>query len=746
MLAHSKKFHLAVSLTLVVSSAALAAEDAGTPVAVGPYVRYDEPRSATVCWETEKPSPSVVVISGPGMAEKRFEDKTPKTQHGLVVGGLEHNGVYACRVIQVVGGKEVPGRKFNFDLAFNYAPESLAGRPSPYADDETARLCAAAAEGILKQTGIDRGYCLVYGFGRGQLAWELARRSKLTVIGVDEDAAGVAEARERLTRAGAYGTRIVVHQVQSLSKLPLPACFANLIVSEAAMTSGKPPGSAAEIFRVLRPSGGTVCLAQPAGAPNPIKADELLAFLKAGGMQAAVSRDGGTWAIFRRAALAGSADWSHQYGTPGNTAFTGETLGGATRTSDLRLQWIGRPGGDFGIDRQVRLSAPVSAGGRLYHQGMHKLVAMDAYNGVILWMMEIPDLMRVNIPRDAANWCADEDNLYVAIRDRCLVLDGQTGRCKLALPLPAGSDPKAHDWGYVAFQGDTLFGTVVKKGSFYADWWGAGAWYDAASGAATHKVCGLVLFACDKKTGRPHWTYDSGVVIHPTIAVSDGRVYFVESRNEELKKLPTSRIGSGLYGNRHLVCLDAKNGKIVWQRPLDAEKPGSAVYHLACGGGRVVVVASARFRYHIYTYSAKDGTPGWQTDYGAPGTNHGQHMQRPLIVDKVVYQKPRGFDLETGKLITGQMAHVSCGTYAASSGALIFRGRGMISMWDPKTGQESRWKYLRPSCWLSMIPSGGMLLAPEGGGGCRCGGWLETSAGFLPVAAAQGAPEKGGAK
>jgi hypothetical protein len=25
-----------------------------------------------------------------------------------------------------------------------------------------------------------------------------------------------------------------------------------------------------------------------------------------------------------------------------------------------------------------------------------------------------------------------------------------------------------------------------------------------------------------------------------------------------------------------------------------------------------------------------------------------------------------------------------------------------------------------------------MLLAPEGGGGCSCGNWLETSVGFLP--------------
>ncbi|MFT4559734.1 MAG: hypothetical protein ACI92S_005127, partial [Planctomycetaceae bacterium] len=28
----------------------------------------------------------------------------------------------------------------------------------------------------------------------------------------------------------------------------------------------------------------------------------------------------------------------------------------------------------------------------------------------------------------------------------------------------------------------------------------------------------------------------------------------------------------------------------------------------------------------------------------------------------------------------------------------------------------------------------GMLLAPEGGGGCSCGSWMETSIGFMPTA------------
>ena len=40
---------------------------------------------------------------------------------------------------------------------------------------------------------------------------------------------------------------------------------------------------------------------------------------------------------------------------------------------------------------------------------------------------------------------------------------------------------------------------------------------------------------------------------------------------------------------------------------------------------------------------------------------------------------------------------------------------------------------LRPGCWLSTIPANGMLLSPEGGGGCSCGKWMEASIGFMPI-------------
>ena len=84
-------------------------------------------------------------------------------------------------------------------------------------------------------------------------------------------------------------------------------------------------------------------------------------------------------------------------------------------------------------------------------------------------------------------------------------------------------------------------------------------------------------------------------------------------------------------------------------------------------------------------------------------------------------------------MLAARMPGGGCGTYCATTGALFFRS-GTVSMWNRKGGKITSWPRLRPDCWISTIPAAGMLLAPEGGGGCSCGNWMETSIGFIPIA------------
>jgi len=110
-----------------------------------------------------------------------------------------------------------------------------------------------------------------------------------------------------------------------------------------------------------------------------------------------------------------------------------------------------------------------------------------------------------------------------------------------------------------------------------------------------------------------------------------------------------------------------------------------------------------------------------------------------VIVEDRIFLQPCGYNLADGKVITtGVGRREGCPTYAGSKNALFYRGAGrQTAVWSIQTGKVSVWNRLRPACWLSTIPANGMFLTPEGGGGCWCGNWLQTSLGFLPPASAE---------
>lgn len=399
------------------------------------------------------------------------------------------------------------------------------------------------------------------------------------------------------------------------------------------------------------------------------------------------------------------------------------------------MQWFGRPGADFGIDRNPRMPAPLAANGRLFHQGLNRIAAIDAYNGAILWSLEIPLLRRVNMPRDASNWCADNDFIYVAIRDRCWRLTASNGDLHQAYTLPKQVDRDLYDWGYIAQEDSLVYGSAVKTGSVYTEFFGEESWYDKTSGYGTGKICSDILFACGKESGQPVWEYQNGVAINTTLALGEGKLFFVESRHPALKELKTSRIESPeLWLDQFLVALDAKTGQKLWEKSIDLHD-GIVVFYLAYTDSSLLLSSSGNGEYHLYSLDARNGNLQWENSHPWPSDNHGGHMQHPAITSQAVYLEPCGYDLKTGKRLTENVGrHEGCATYAATASALIYRGKDRrISIWDIQTGTTTGWVNLRPSCWLSVIPAEGMILAPEGGGGCSCGNWLETSIVFSPI-------------
>ncbi|MCK4855845.1 MAG: methyltransferase domain-containing protein, partial [Bacteroidales bacterium] len=198
---------------------------------------------------------------------------------------------------------------------------------SPCPEDKMTPVYEKAASYILKETGIEKGYCLVLDCGEGQLAYELAKKSNLNIIGIEKKPGKVQKARRRLDKAGLSGSRIVV---ENWSVNSLPDYFADLIVSGEILKQGRTNSSPAEIFRVLKPGGGVACFGQPVAEnishrpPDLEKlADEWTAIEIE---EPELVRDDGHWILLTRKKLSGAGGWTHQYADPANTCCSDDKL------------------------------------------------------------------------------------------------------------------------------------------------------------------------------------------------------------------------------------------------------------------------------------------------------------------------------------------------------------------------------------------------------------------------------------
>jgi hypothetical protein len=703
---------------------------------VQPHARFVSPSAAVVSWETAEPGESVVEFGMGDQWSQQVREAGSQRIHRVTLQGLEPKARYQYRIrTSSSKGSSAASEAYELDNGVNYTVAKVPDGPSPYGANTASGEYGRVAEQILSGTGVTRGYCVVLGCGEGQLAYELAKRSELIIFGVDDDRERIIRGRTLLRQAGVYGSRITLRTTGSLESQALPHSFANLVVADGALAGGL-FGTGAQVMPMLQPATGVAYLGPLRSESQPaIKAsiEQWLGQMKIN--WDLVESKAGPWVRARRDLPPGTGSWTHQYGEAGNSANSHEGLGGVTGTDRMAVQWLGRPGADFGVDRNPRMPAPLAVNGRLFHQGLNRIIGLDSYNGAVLWSLEIPALRRVNIPRDAGNWCADRDDVYLAIRDRCWMIGAEQGDLRQAFTLADPEYQKTREWGYVARRGDLLYGSSIKPGSVYTDFWGEASWYDKTSGPGTEKICSDDLFAVALPDGGGRWRYRGGVILNSTIALTSNEVVFVECRNPEVQALTTSRIGSlKLWENQYLVALNAQTGEKRWEQPLHTA-PGIVVFYLLAAEDKILLMASASGKYHLYCFAGADGKGLWETAHNWPKDNHGGHLQHPVMVRNSVFLEPCGYDLGSGKMLTQEVGrHGGCATYAATSNALVYRGEGgRISMWDIERGVVTGWHNLRPSCWLSTVPANGMVLSPEGGGGCSCGNWLETSIGFTPT-------------
>jgi outer membrane protein assembly factor BamB len=449
-------------------------------------------------------------------------------------------------------------------------------------------------------------------------------------------------------------------------------------------------------------------------------------------------------ATARRGPLPGAGDWSHLFADAGNTACSQDAMA----QGPVDLQWFGRPGPRRMVDRHDKNTAPLYRNGRLFVSGDNYLVAVDAYNGTVLWERDVPDSVRLGAFKNAGNMAASDDALYVASGSDCIGLDAATGRHRLTLSVPPAADGSDREWGYVAVADDLLVGSACRQGAAFRVQdidTETLIWRDFMPVA-----CSDSLLAHQRHTGKALWTYTppEGVLINPTIAIGGGRVYCVESTNPETRRVPEGRVKLAMLLGQgaNLVALNLHSGKVAWRRPAPLQDLQHVIFLsyakdllVITGTRNVPVDGKERVRYELRAFDAASGAPRWHTtqtpvpDHLLQGP-HGEQVQHSAIVGDAIYNTGFACQLQTGEPIPGWKWQKSptCGTLSTSA-SCAFSRYGSPRMFDLRTGQFTELTQVtRPGCWINILPAGGLILIPEASAGCTCGYSIQTSLALVP--------------
>ncbi|HOX05974.1 MAG TPA: PQQ-binding-like beta-propeller repeat protein [Planctomycetota bacterium] len=396
-------------------------------------------------------------------------------------------------------------------LAGLFGWASATGVP---AGEPAAATAGGPADEAVQVSGIDGGLCLELGFSSPARLRRLAQSGRFLVHGLSPRREAVTAALTELAAEGMSGLASAAHS--DLRAVPCADSTVNLLVVEDAqglLRSGLP---AAEIVRVLAP-GGAACLGVE---PDWAKAlEEALA--KAGVTGVKTIRKTRTWLVFRKPRPAGMDEWTHlAHGPDGNLVSHDALVAPPTaiRWCTGPAEASPRPASLPGYGGVLQM---VSAGGRnFYLLTSGRIVARDAFNGLMLWERSIgpgpeDEVIRV-LGSDGRVDQKDMVKQLVAVGDRVYasnqkeisVLEAATGKPLGAIPFQA--------WHLLVLP-DCLIAVGLEAVSCFelpartqrwsvprkAQWWELAP--PVASGDRVFILRGSELCALDIKTGTAAW-------------------------------------------------------------------------------------------------------------------------------------------------------------------------------------------------------------------------------------------------
>ena len=601
-----------------------------------------------------------------------------------------------------------------------------------------ATLQAESAQSILEVTGVKGGLVVHVGCGDGKLTAALRANESYVVHGLDADAKNVEAARKHIQSLGLYGP-VSVEQWTG-ARLPYADNLVNLVViSDSGLQIPE-----TEVLRVLAPLG--------------------VAYVK--------SKDG-AWAKTQKPWPKDIDEWTHNLHDAGGNAVAQDRVVGPPR----HIQWTAGPVWARSHGWTPSVSAMVSAGGRLFSivdetltgvngavPSQWRLVARDAFSGVLLWKRDVPQWGSERFsgtpdsggrftmpPQVAKRLVAAGDTVYVTLGAEAPItaLDAATGRQRRVYAETAGADEILYlDGRLVVALNDRRM---------------------EADRPPQKQVC-----VVDAASGRVLWKKGPMASVNATekkdpygrleLAAGGGQVFFLTEDSVQ--------------------SLELDSGKPLWRIDRPA-LPETAVRKIYAGFGvyeyrltvmvyhaGVVLLAQpepfASHTYHtmpgtLYAFDAKTGRLMWKHAYGAWGHDtppdvfvingvvwvhehakaefaagpNGNLPWTPLNQAGIDYAI-QGLDLATGEVkkrfstkeIFDVEHHHRCSRNRTAE-RFMMSGRRGVEFVDLDSGENYLDHWVRGGCLLGYLPCNGLLyVAPH-----PCGCYIEAKlSGFFALA------------
>ena len=537
--------------------------------------------------------------------------------------------------------------------------------------------------GLVERAGVKGGMVVVLGTDHvPELALELAGRGNFVVQILETDRRKVTAARAR-AQGRLYG-KVTVSLFDG-RELP----YADNSIN-ALLVTGKQQVAGDEIMRALVPRG--VVLSDSEMRIRDCTAEKI-----------------GDWFKSTKPVPADIDDWSHYLHGPDNNAVANDTVVGPPR----HIQWVAGPRYGRHHDKMSSLSAVISENGRIFYiideappfsvftAPEWRLVARDAFNGVLLWKRDITKWWNhlhayksgpSHLPRKLV---ASGERVFVVLDlDKPVeALDAATGKTLLTYANTGPADELLCSDGvlYVKKQ-ETLM--AIDAGSGELIWKTAEAPVQGSVAIDKDNVVFLVddrVVCLDREAGKQRWRSEPvpraekyNVRFGPIMIVHDDVVLFAGG-----EKSVGHRDGQGNYSwnkgiDDTITALSLRDGKVLWTAPHPLSGYASEEDLFVIDG---VVWCGETTSGH-----AKGSFKGYDLKSGKP---------------------VREFDPD----VETYWIHHRCHRGKATVNYIIPSRTG-IEYVDPKTGHWDINHWVRGACVYGVMPANGLTYAPQNP--CAC--------------------------